>query len=801
MFKRISDILLSFFGIILTLPFLPFVALLIKIDSQGPVFYLATRVGKDMKNFKMYKFRTMIETPIEVGESLSPQYDPRVTTFGRFLRRTKLNEFPQLLNILKGDMTFVGPRPESPDLAELYPENAKRIFSVTPGLVGPNQILGRNEEELYPPGVDVKKYYIDNILPNKVKVDLEYIKKPTILTDIVYVFAGVKATILNAFNKTHIHNNRSQLYLIVADVLLSFVSFSIAYILSGNLFPTGRNLTGLTLFVIALLITRLAFNILFGMYNSLIRYISYFDIWETFKSVTCGSLLFFVLCMALDLNYYSINIFIVDWLFLSLFLITLRFSLRFYWETKKKPNTDRKKKKILIFGADRVGSAAYYAVLSDIDNPVNLVGFIDDDPKKYGKRMNGLKVLGNRTNIKALVKLYRVHEIILASRYAGPDVISEIIKICRKSGVKYRVFSFAGNNGNNNMNHFPVRNVELCDILHLKQINMDHGAVKNIINGKTVLINGSGGELGMELCSNILRLGCKKLIIVDRYESYLTELTVGLYNLFSHEKIVPIHSIDTDLEDPFKDVFIKYRPNIVFHASMKKYTSVFKPNNDDIIKTNYLRTYYLAKQTIDLGCEFFILISSFAASNNGNNIAKTLRLAELSLQAFYKNTNCRLVITRICDVVENRGGIVSLLENQIRNQQTVLLPYSQAQTSLISKYSAAEFILQTLVEVTNKASEQGIFICEPGSPVLFTEIAEKLALLYGLQIGVDLAVKYLNGFDKNLLLQVNNESAPAPTSNSNISFLKEKGGPDSLKTELTQKDWEIQMLQLLNLQE
>src|ERR1043166_2773410 len=113
MLKRSIDIFLSLVGISISIPLLPFVALFIKMDSKGPVFFLCDRIGKDGKLFKMYKFRTMFETPVPVGPSLSPADDPRVTRFGRFLRHTKLNELPQLINIFRGEMTFVGPRPEA----------------------------------------------------------------------------------------------------------------------------------------------------------------------------------------------------------------------------------------------------------------------------------------------------------------------------------------------------------------------------------------------------------------------------------------------------------------------------------------------------------------------------------------------------------------------------------------------------------------------------------------------------------------------------------------------------------------
>ena len=103
--KRLLDIILSIVGIIVCIPVFPLIGLLIKLDSKGPVFYKVKRVGKDMRIFKMYKFRTMVDTPIDFGDSVCPQYDPRVTFFGRFLRRIKMNELPQFFNILKGPFT------------------------------------------------------------------------------------------------------------------------------------------------------------------------------------------------------------------------------------------------------------------------------------------------------------------------------------------------------------------------------------------------------------------------------------------------------------------------------------------------------------------------------------------------------------------------------------------------------------------------------------------------------------------------------------------------------------------------
>ena len=435
MLKRTVDIFLSLVGITALLPLFPIIALLIKLDSKGPVFYLGNRVGKDSKIFKMYKLRTMIDTPVQVGESICPQYDPRVTTLGRFLRRTKLNEFPQLINILKGEMTFVGPRPETPDLAELYPEEAKKVFSVTPGLVGPNQILGRNEEELYPPGVDVKKYYIEKILPKKIQVDLEYIRNPCIFKDLKYIFLGVKETVVGTLDQKHLLDNGPQIYLLLADIALSIFSLTLAYAISFHSLAKGQDLILFSRFLSAVILIRMCCFVYFGMYNTLIRYISYHDIVKVLKSATCGSILLVMFSLAFRFHGYPWML-IMDWGCLILFLSGLRFGIRFYWEKQHLKNGAKKTKRVLIFGAGSTGDLACRSLAADEDSPFEVVGFIDDAPEKYGKTLHGLKILGNGHHIKALAQLHKVEEIILAMPCASAERINKIVRICRDAGLR-----------------------------------------------------------------------------------------------------------------------------------------------------------------------------------------------------------------------------------------------------------------------------------------------------------------------------------------------------------------------------
>jgi FlaA1/EpsC-like NDP-sugar epimerase len=690
----------------------------------------------------------MVETPIRVGESISPQYDPRVTTFGRFLRRSKLNELPQLINILKGDMTFVGPRPEAPDLAELYPENAKKIFMVTPGLVGANDldcfsgdVSGRNEEELYPPGVDAKKYYIEEILPRKIAVDFEYLRRQSILTDIKYILLAVKETMLGGIGKKQLKNNRLQICLLAVDMLFSQLSYIAAYTIYFSGFPRTEYLVNFSFSLLTIFSVRLICNGYFGMYNSLISFLSYHDFLGVLKGVTCGSALFAFIAVLGRFNHYSMMIGVMDWAFLICIFSCSRFGLKYYLEEKNTKGEIAKKHRVLIYSASETGKLAYQNLIPQTNCSFEVVGFIDDSPEKYGKTLLGRKVLGNRFNIKEIAKLHEVEEIVLAVNEGRDDEINNIIEICKQEGLKCRVFATSIYGRVVSLYNYASKTFGLDDLLELRKIGMDSVAVKRILSNKTILINGSGGALGLELCRQILRAGCKNLVIVDRYESYLTELVGCLLNEFPEEWVVPV-IVDTSRRAEVEKLFENYRPNVVFHAGMKKYIPFYNIKCDGVAESNYVCTFNFAKAAEKFDCENFVMISSLASGNKGNLITESLRIAEHSLKHFFSGTNTRLIVSRIGNITENRGGIVSLIENQIQNKDTVTIPTVETPTYLISKTSAAMFILQCLADASKLAPGEGIFVTEHGTPVSIMEVTRKIADLHGLELDADLAIKY-----------------------------------------------------------
>ena len=181
--KRSYDIVFSFLGLVALLPVFIIIAIAIKIDSPGPIFYTQSRVGKDGKNFKIYKFRKMHEFVGNRGSKLTLAHDQRMTRVGSFLRKTKLDELPQAWNVLKGDMAVVGPRPETPNFVKHYSREQRDVLKVRPGITDYASIYFMDEGAILERVADPETYYIETIMPKKINMSRSYIRDMTLVND------------------------------------------------------------------------------------------------------------------------------------------------------------------------------------------------------------------------------------------------------------------------------------------------------------------------------------------------------------------------------------------------------------------------------------------------------------------------------------------------------------------------------------------------------------------------------------------------------------------------------------------
>jgi lipopolysaccharide/colanic/teichoic acid biosynthesis glycosyltransferase len=196
MLKRIFDICLSIIGLVILAPLFAIVAVLIKKEDGGPVFYRGIRVGKDGKPFKIFKFRTMIPDAEKLGIYSTADDDPRITRIGRILRKYKIDELPQLINVLKGEMSFVGPRPEVPAYVEKFTEEEKKILSVRPGITDWASLWDVDEGAILAGSPDPDKAYEELIRPTKIRLQLKYVREHSFFTDIKIIILTLLSIIL-----------------------------------------------------------------------------------------------------------------------------------------------------------------------------------------------------------------------------------------------------------------------------------------------------------------------------------------------------------------------------------------------------------------------------------------------------------------------------------------------------------------------------------------------------------------------------------------------------------------------------
>jgi len=197
--KRLFDIICSLFGLMILAPLMLVVAVIIKLTSKGPVLYAQVRSGLHRKAFYVYKFRTMVNKAEMLGTSVTTSIDPRITSIGRVLRKTKLDELPQLFNVLKGDMNFVGPRPDVPEITDKYTPQMMRVFDVRPGITSLATLHFRHEEDILAKVDNPDQFYDEVVVPLKVELAMEHARRDSFWFDMKILFQTV--WVLTPFGK------------------------------------------------------------------------------------------------------------------------------------------------------------------------------------------------------------------------------------------------------------------------------------------------------------------------------------------------------------------------------------------------------------------------------------------------------------------------------------------------------------------------------------------------------------------------------------------------------------------------
>ncbi|MBN1866075.1 sugar transferase [Candidatus Sumerlaeota bacterium] len=360
---RAFDIAFSLVALVLLAPLALLIALLIKIDSSGPVLFLQKRVGRGGVPFTMFKFRKMREGLANQGPAVTSRYDSRLTVVGRWLERTKLDELPQLLNVLKGDMAVVGPRPELEEFTRFYPEKWKDVLSVRPGLIGPSQVLHRNESELYPPDCrDREDFYVRRILPDKLDCDIRYIENASLLYNLTILMRALFRTLIGTITRDSTISTARSLYLLVSYTLVSILSLYAAYRLR---YPDAMPVTDARIFRLSFPIPIVVYPLVFlslRVHRRMFGSLTLEDVTAFFKSCVVGSFLMILVLLILDAREFSRLVYSIDFVFRFLGLTLLAY-VEYQYTQKRKLLTGRDIVRAVVFEAVAVAFLVLCSIL------------------------------------------------------------------------------------------------------------------------------------------------------------------------------------------------------------------------------------------------------------------------------------------------------------------------------------------------------------------------------------------------------------------------------------------------------
>ncbi len=461
--RRTLDIIIAGVGMILLLPVILLLVFLIKRDSPGPVFFWGDRVGRHARPFRILTFRTMYENSASYnGPKVTGSGDPRITPFGQWLRDTKINELPQLWNVLKGEMSIVGPRPEDQDFVAHWPaETREMLLSVRPGITSPASVLYRDEESLLEAG-NVADQYLKTILPSKLRLDLLYVNHRSFLTDLDVMFWTALVLL------PQLKSRRVPEHLLFWGPLARFVSRYFSWFVLDSLIAfaavaiTGvlwRSNGPLELGWGIAMGVALAIALIFSMVNALLgigRVVwSRADFNDAFALAVSSGLTTFILIVAnllwqpraipvpyLGYRLLPSGLIMVSGVLAFAGFVVLRYRMRIitglseHWITLR-GGAAAVGERVLIVGAGEVGNLASYLLRkTELGQAYSIIGMVDDAPRKQGTRISGIRVLGRTDEIPQLVSLHDVGLIIYAIENIRRAQRDRILQLCRATGVQ-----------------------------------------------------------------------------------------------------------------------------------------------------------------------------------------------------------------------------------------------------------------------------------------------------------------------------------------------------------------------------
>jgi FlaA1/EpsC-like NDP-sugar epimerase len=534
-------------------------------------------------------------------------------------------------------------------------------------------------------------------------------------------------------------NNLPRWSILVIDVIICAFSLTLAFFLRFNFASIPpQDFKNMPIDYAMVLGIRFISFLFSKTYKGVVRYTGSKDSMRILLIVLLGSgILFFInftTRLIVGVYYIPQSVIIIDALCTMFIMIASRLAVKaIYFERK---NPDRKKTNVLIYGAGESGIVTKRTLERDADIRYKVIGFIDDDPKKKGRSLEGIFIY-QPDKLAELISENEIETVIISILNISSARKNEIVDICLKHNIKVLSVPPVSKWINGELSLNQLKTIQIEQLLERDAIKLDVSLIEQQLQHKTILVTGAAGSIGSELVRQIIRFNPKKVILLDNAESPLHEMELELSEKHTPEKFEVVMG-DVRNPDRMHNVFNTFKPQLVYHAAAYKHVPMMENNPSESILTNVLGTKITADLAVKFNVEKFVLISTDKAVNPTNVMGASKRIAEIYTQSLGKKSTVKFITTRFGNVLGSNGSVIPRFRKQIELGGPIT----------VTDPNITRFFM-TIAEACSLVLEAGcmgiggeIFVFDMGKQVKIVDLARKMIQLSGLVENRDIKIVY-----------------------------------------------------------
>lgn len=470
----------------------------------------------------------------------------------------------------------------------------------------------------------------------------------------------------------------------------------------------------------------------------LLRYTSTHDAGSIFTANLAAAALFFItnIISWFTFHYYFIptSIIIIEFFITTLAMILFRLVSKVAY--MQIVGSRSEKQPVIIFGAGEAGIIAKNALERDISLRSDIVAFLDDDPGKIGKKLEGINIIGTG-ELERLLAERPVDILIMAVQNISHARKQQIIDVCLNHDTRVLAVPPVTQWINGELSFRQMKQIRIEDLLERDEIRIDEHQIRRDLLDATVLITGAAGSIGSEIARQVLKYPVAKVILLDNAETPLYRLDLECDAM----KGIPEYNIvlaDIRSEGTMRHVFEKWRPTIVYHAAAYKHVPIMEYFPAEAVSVNVAGTSLVADLAVEYGCRKFIMISSDKAVNPTNVMGASKRIAEIYIQSLNNPPATRFITTRFGNVLGSNGSVIPLFRKQIEEGGPITVTHPDIKRYFMTIPEACRLVLEA-----GSMGEGGeIFLFDMGDSVKIADLARKMVKLYGLEMGRDIQMVF-----------------------------------------------------------